>query len=89
MYFFLQYDLNSSFTFYDSTTPMRSSSPDLPSTCVPPHPKDFSSVCDLSEQRIDLNLISMLDSPVSEPPLSPHELWINSWIKRTETPIFN
>ena len=74
MYFFLQYDLNSSFTFYDSTTPMRSSSPDLPSTCVPPHPKDFSSVCDLSEQRIDLNLISMLDSPVSEPPLSPHEL---------------
>ena len=70
----VQYDNDTSFTFYD---PMRALSPDLlPPT--PQHAKDFAlspdpvaSTSDLSEQRIDLSLISVLDSPVSEPPLSP------------------
>ena len=75
---FVQYDNDTTFTFYDpAPPPMRALSPDL----LPPtshHAKDFAlspdplaSISDLSEQRIDLNLISVLDSPVSEPPLSP------------------
>ena len=78
----VQYDNDSSFTFYDPVPPpMRSFSPDL-LPLTPQHAKDFAlspadplaSIGDLSEQRIDLSLISVLDSPVSEPPLSPlHE----------------
>ena len=69
----MQYDNDSSFTFYDSAPPpVRPLSPHLlplEPQALSPHP--LASISDLSEQRIDLNLISVLDSPVSEPPLSP------------------
>ena len=78
----VQYDNDSSFTFYEpAPPPMRSFSPDL-QPLTPHHAKDFAlsppdplaSISDLSEQRIDFSLISVLDSPVSEPPHSPlHE----------------
>ena len=77
---FVQYDNDTTFTFYDpAPPPMRALSPDL----LPPtshHAKDFAlspdplaSISDLSEQRIDLSLISVVDSPVSEPLLPPFQ----------------
>ena len=78
----MQYDNDSSFTFYDPAPPsMRSLSPDLLRP-TPHHPNDFplsppadplANISDLSEQRIDLSIISVLDSPASEPPLSPFQ----------------
>ena len=76
----VQYDNDSSFTFYDPVPPpIRSLSPDLVPLTPHHHAKDFAlspeplagCIGDLSEQRIDLGLISVLDSPLSDPPLSP------------------